>query len=240
MTPQVGEPIWRASSPAERETQQPRRVVQSAPLHDRSRQMMHWEPAFSSSHQYVIKSDEESSRQPTHRSHEFGPGRKPPRTRRTSAFLHRGLASCKGTSRTEPKTEARFSSSYRSLFLLSSDHTAYPSPLRPSGPYRRPKTHSLDSKSSLTRESALSTQHKAIVTILRLLITMATYKPVLSIAQQLAPRNAPLRVIKSSSLYVSQPRVAVRKQKFTPSTRRLRAPYSPVYFHTGRHERVIC
>ena len=34
---------------------------------------------------------------------------------------------------------------------------------------------------------------------------MATYKPVLSIAQQLAPRNAPLRVIKSSSLYVSQP-----------------------------------
>jgi hypothetical protein len=56
------------------------------------------------------------------------------------------------------------------------------------------------------------------VTILRLLITMATYKPVLSIAQQLAPRNAPLRVIKSSSLYVSQPRVAVRKQKFTPST----------------------
>ena len=49
---------------------------------------------------------------------------------------------------------------------------------------------------------------------------MATYKPVLSIAQQLAPRNAPLRVIKSSSLYVSQPRVAVRKQKFTPSTRR--------------------
>ena len=41
-------------------------------------------------------------------------------------------------------------------------------------------------------------------TILRLLYTilytMATYKPVLSIAQQLAPRNAPLRVIKSSSL----------------------------------------
>ena len=34
-------------------------------------------------------------------------------------------------------------------------------------------------------------------------------------------------------------RVAVRKQKFTPSTRRLRAPYSPVYFHTGRHERVV-
>ena len=30
-------------------------------------------------------------------------------------------------------------------------------------------------------------------------------------------------------------RVAVRKQKFTPSTRRLRAPYSPVYFHTGGH-----
>ena len=34
---------------------------------------------------------------------------------------------------------------------------------------------------------------------------MTQYKPVLSIAQQLAPRNAPLRVIKSSSLYVSQP-----------------------------------
>ena len=32
-----------------------------------------------------------------------------------------------------------------------------------------------------------------------------SYKPVLSIAQQLAPRNAPLRVIKSSSLYISQP-----------------------------------
>ncbi len=28
-------------------------------------------------------------------------------------------------------------------------------------------------------------------------------------------------------------RVAVRKQKLTPSTRRLRAPYSPVYVHTG-------
>ena len=77
------------------------------------------------------------------------------------------------------------------------------------------------------------TEQLQFVTILRLLFTMATYKPVLSIAQQLAPRNAPLRVIKSSSLYVSQPRVAVRKQKFTPSTRRLRAPYSPVYFHTG-------
>ena len=47
----------------------------------------------------------------------------------------------------------------------------------------------------------------SIVNILRLLYTlaMASYKPVLSIAQQLAPRNAPLRVIKSSSLYVSQP-----------------------------------
>ena len=30
------------------------------------------------------------------------------------------------------------------------------------------------------------------------------------------------------------------KTKFTPSTRRLRAPYSPVYFRTGRHERVVC
>ena len=50
-------------------------------------------------------------------------------------------------------------------------------------------------------------QQNTLYTILRLLYTiaMSTYKPVLSIAQQLAPRNAPLRVIKSSSLYVSQP-----------------------------------
>ena len=71
-----------------------------------------------------------------------------------------------------------------------------------------------------TRESTLTRQHTTpaiwsrrtlpvrqyTAIILRLLYTIAmSYKPVLSIAQQLAPRNAPLRVIKSSSLYVSQP-----------------------------------